>query len=220
MIQAVFFDLDNTLIDFMKMKQMSCEAAISAMIDAGLIVKKEEAMKALYALYDKYGMEDPLIFQRLLKQLTGEINPRIIANGIVSYRKVRLGFLDSYPHVKTVLLELKRRNIKTAIVTDAPRLKAWIRLASMKIDDLFDTVVSYEDTNERKPSSQPFLVALQKLNVQPEFCLMVGDWPERDVHGAKKLGIKTCFARYGNPTVKKSGADYEISDILDLLSLL
>jgi len=36
MIKAVLFDLDNTLIDFMRMKRNSCESAISAMIDAGL----------------------------------------------------------------------------------------------------------------------------------------------------------------------------------------
>ena len=54
MIKAVIFDLDNTLIDFMRMKKLSCDAAISAMIDAGWNVKKDKAMKELFALYDKY----------------------------------------------------------------------------------------------------------------------------------------------------------------------
>ena len=27
---------------------------------------------------------------------------------------------------------------------------------------------------------------------------MVGDWPERDVVGAKKIGMRTAFARYGD----------------------
>ena len=45
MIQAVIFDLDNTLLDFMRMKKQSCEAAISAMIDAGLDMKKEKALE-------------------------------------------------------------------------------------------------------------------------------------------------------------------------------
>ena len=36
MIQAIIFDLDNTLVDFMRMKNRAIEAAIKSMIDAGL----------------------------------------------------------------------------------------------------------------------------------------------------------------------------------------
>ena len=49
---------------------------------------------------------------------------------------------------------------------------------------------------------------------------MVGDWPERDIKWAKAIGMKTCFARYGNPKIKKSGADYEIDDIKMLLDIV
>ena len=48
---------------------------------------------------------------------------------------------------------------------------------------------------------------------------MVGDWPERDIKGAKAIGMKTCFARYGNPKIRKSGADYEIDNIKMLLEI-
>ena len=43
---------------------------------------------------------------------------------------------------------------------------------------------------------------------------MVGDWPERDMVGAARLGIPTVFARYGDTKgVTESGADHEIDDI-------
>ena len=45
MIKAVLFDLDMTLIDFMKMKNMACTEAIDAMIDAGLKMNREKALK-------------------------------------------------------------------------------------------------------------------------------------------------------------------------------
>ena len=41
MIKAILFDVDNTLIDFMKMKRKSCEAAVETMISAGLKMKKK-----------------------------------------------------------------------------------------------------------------------------------------------------------------------------------
>jgi len=220
MIKAVLFDLDNTLIDFMQMKRNSCEAAISAMIDAGLKVNKEKALKKLFKLYDKYGLEDKKIFQKFLTEEKGIIDYRILANAIVAYRKVRTSYLQPFPHTDFVLIKLKSKGIKLAIVTDAPRLKAWLRLMAMKIGNFFDIVVAFEDTKELKPSNLPFKVALKKLKLKPEQCLMVGDLPHRDIEGAKKLGIKTCFAKYGNAKVKKSKADYEINDIKELLKIV
>ncbi|HZX44046.1 MAG TPA: TIGR02253 family HAD-type hydrolase [Candidatus Nanoarchaeia archaeon] len=220
MIKAVLFDLDNTLIDFMRMKRNSCEAAISAMIDAGLDINKEAALKKLFVLYDKHGMEDSSIFQKFLKETTGEIDYRILANAIVSYRAVRASYLQPYPHTDFVLIKLKARGVKLAIVTDAPKLKAWVRLMSMKIGNFFDVVVAFEDTRQLKPSNLPFNAAIGKLDVKPQECLMVGDMPNRDIAGAKKLGMKTCFARYGNDKIRKSNADYTIDDIKDLLKIV
>ena len=220
MIKAIIFDLDNTLIDFMTMKNMSCDAAMTAMIGAGLNIDKNKGMKKLFELYNIYGMEEKTIFQKFLKELTHEINYEVLASGIVAYRRVRSGFLEPYPNVGKVLFELRRRGIKLAIVSDAPRLKAWIRLVSMKINHLFDVVVTFDDTNEFKPSTKPFTIAFQKLNLKPHECLMVGDRPERDIKGAKSLGMPTCFAKYGNPGASGSGADYEINDIKELLEIV
>ncbi len=220
MIKAVLFDLDNTLIDFMRMKTNSCEAAISAMIDAGLDIKKEKALKRLFNLYDKYGLEDNKIFQKFLKEEKGIIDYRILANAIVAYRNVRSSYLMPYPHTDFVLLKLKSKGIKLAIVSDAPRLKAWLRLMAMKIGNFFDIVVTFEDTKQLKPSNLPFEAALRRLKLKPQECLMVGDMPNRDIEGAKNLGMKTCFARYGNKKAGKSNADYEIKDIKELLKIV
>lgn len=220
MIKAVLFDLDNTLIDFMRMKRNSCEAAVSAMIDAGLKVNKEKALKKLFKLYDKHGLEEKTIFQKFLKEQTKKIDYRILANAIVAYRNVRASYLQPYPHTDYVLIKLKSKGIKLAIVTDAPRLKAWLRLMAMKIGNFFDVVVTFEDTKHLKPSALPFEAALRKLDLKPGECLMVGDMPHRDMKGAKKLGLKTCFAKYGNPKIRKSDADYEINDIKELLSIV
>ena len=43
MIKAIIFDLDNTLLDFVKMKQFSVKAAITAMNEAGLEVDEKKA---------------------------------------------------------------------------------------------------------------------------------------------------------------------------------
>ena len=47
MIKAIIFDVDNTLIDFYRMKQISISEAIDAMIDAGLEMKKSQIFKVI-----------------------------------------------------------------------------------------------------------------------------------------------------------------------------
>lgn len=217
-MKAILFDLDNTLIDFMKLKHVSCSRAIDAMIQAGLDLPRKKALEELYKIYDRYGIEDHTVFQKFLKKMTGEVDHKKLAYAIVAYRNARTGFLHPYPGTKTTLKKLKKKGIKLAIVSDAPKLKAHIRLAAMKLD--FDVVVSAEDVGRKKPSRLPFRAALKQLNVKPEDCLMVGDRPPLDLKGAKSLGMKTCFAKYGyEGKVPKKFWDYEIEKIEELASL-
>lgn len=196
-VKAVLFDLDNTLIDFMKLKNLAVEQAIAAMVDAGLPMEKEKARELLVAQYRKYGIEYPEIFQRFLEIATGKIDWSILAAGAVAYRKVEVGFLEPYPHVVDVLLELKLRGYTLGIVSDATALKAWMRLSAMRLSKMFDFVITIDETKERKPSEIPFKKALEKLKLKPSEILFIGDSPKRDIAGAKAVGMKTALALYG-----------------------
>ncbi len=221
MIKAVLFDLDNTLIDFMGMKHRSVDAAINAMIEAGVKVEKEKAESILYAIYRKHGIEHQHVFQKFLRAVQGRISYKALAEGIVAYRNAQAQVLQPYKEVVPTLRSLKKRGLKLAIVSDAPRLKAWIRLVELGIQNFFDVIVCYADTGHYKHTGLPFRKALKMLNLMPEETIMVGDWPERDIVGAKKLGIKTIFAKYGTTKdVTKSGADFEINSMKEVMVIL
>ena len=221
MIKAVLFDLDNTLIDFMRVKRTSVDAAINAMLAAGVKLKKRKATKILYGIYSKYGIEHQQIFQKFLTAVLGKIDYKILAEGIVAYRKTQAGILQPYSDVVPTLKKLRRQRLKLAIVSDAPRMRAWLRLVDMGIQNLFDAVVCFEDTGKYKHTGLPFKRALKLLKLKPAQCLMVGDWPERDIVGAKKLGIRTIFARYGaTKKIRKSGADFEIDSVRGVLDVV
>jgi putative hydrolase of the HAD superfamily len=220
-IKAVIFDLDNTLVDFMKMKDAAIDAAVDAMIDAGLSIKKEVAIRKIKQIYQEKGIEYQQVFDQFLLNELGEVNPKILAAGIIAYRRARESALVAYPKVTITLLELLKRGLRLAVVSDAPRLQAWLRLCGLGIHNYFDVVVTYEDTNKRKPDPEPFQKTLQLLNLKPDEVIMVGDWPERDIVGAKLLGMKTVFARYGDTFgTKDSGADWEIDEIYQLIHII
>jgi putative hydrolase of the HAD superfamily len=221
MIRAILFDLDNTLTDFMKMKDASILGGIEAMIDMGLPMSPEEARRRIYTIYDREGIEYQKVFDHFLKEELGEVPPAMLAAAIVGYRRVRDFYLVLYPHVRPTLTALIRRGLHLAVLSDAPAIQAWLRLHHLTLHHVFEFVITFDDTQERKPSPVGFLKALALLKVDPAEALMVGDWPERDMVGASRLGIRTVFARYGDSKgVVESGADFEIDDIQELLSIV
>lgn len=221
-IEAIVFDLDNTLVDFMRMKREAVRAAAEAMVGAGLRASPDEVYNEIFKIYEREGIEDQRVFDKLLEKLLGKVDWHILAAGIVAYRKAKEANLRPYPYIKTLLVKLLKRGYRLAVVSDAPRLQAWTRLVESSLDPFFEVVVAYEDTFERKPSEAPFRKVLELLKIDnPRNSIMVGDWAERDVVGAKSIGMITVFARYGDTfgTVN-SGADYEINEPLELLDVL
>lgn len=221
MIKAVVFDLDNTLMDFMKMKRNAIEAAVNAMIDTGLQIKFSEAQAIIDEIYKEQGIEYQQVFDVLLNRVKGKLDHKILASGIVAYRRAREAALIPYPHVYSTLIELLKMNIKLGIVSDAPTKEAWLRLAYLNFHHIFTDIVTFDDTGKRKPEPEPFLAILKKLNVEPKDALMVGDWAERDIMGASKLGMKTAFARYGDTfNTITHNADFELNDISEILDII
>ncbi len=190
-IKAVLFDLDQTLIDFIKMKVEACRSAIKAMINAGLKIDEKTGLKKLMKTYFKVGIESDIAFTKFLEEQTGEVNEEILQAGIEAYLKRKSDFLKPYPSVLETLEMLKSKKIKLGIITDAKREKAMQRLEAMNISHFFDIIITFEDTGEKKPSKKPFELAMQILNLKPEEILFVGDSFKRDIVPARKLGMKT-----------------------------
>lgn len=217
MIKAILTDCDNTLIDFMRMKTLATNNAAKAMVKAGLKISVKTAKKELLKTYLKVGIESNKPFTIFLKKHKG--NERMLAAGINAYNKSKIRNLKPYKDVIPTLKKLK--HYKLGIVSDAPKLKLYQRLEAMKITDYFDVIVAYEDTKRKKPSKLPFKKALKALKVKPEEALFIGDWPDKDIKGAKEIGMTAVFARYGYlGQGKVVYADFKAMHFSDLLKIL
>jgi HAD superfamily hydrolase (TIGR02253 family) len=219
--RAVLFDLDNTLVDFMGMKRAASKTAASAMVDAGLDADKEVFADELFSFYLNRWIESDDAFEAFLLEKYNKVDYRILAAGVNAYLKEKYLHLKPYPGVKETLAELKKMGLKLAVVSDGVRLKAWMRLNAAGLDKYFDVVVTHEDTCKKKPCPEPFQKALKELGLRPDECLFVGDWPERDIEGAKAVGMQACLAEYGLvDKSKKHNGEYEIKNIKDLLEII
>jgi len=221
MIKAVIFDLDNTLLDFISMKESAVTSAVHAMIEAGLDLDEKSSYERIITLYQETGWENQQIFDIFLKEKTGEVDNKYLAAAIVSYRRAREATLRLYPDVQRTLNVLTKMGLKLAVVSDAPSREAWMRIYYLNLHHVFDLVLTFDDVGERKPSPKGFEMALEKLGIKTDEALMIGDWPERDVVGASKLGIKTIYAKYGDTfgTVE-SGADWDVENIYEVVGII
>ncbi len=221
MIKSVIFDLDNTLVDFMRMKKEATKAAVAGMVDSGLEMSFKDAFDRVMEIYDREGIEHQEVFDKFLTDHYGKVNHKILAAGVVGYRKARDAALVLYPHVTSTLTTMVKRGIRLALITDAPPKQAWLRLCQLNLHHLFDVVITAEDVGALKPSPLPFLKALAEFGLTPDEMIMVGDWPDRDMKGAQSVGMRSVLAKYGDRKFEgASGADWEIDDIAELLSIV
>jgi len=225
MIKNIFFDLDNTLVDFMGVKKRCCVAAVDAMIEEGLKLNRKDALRILFELYDNYGIEYDKIFQKFLMRVIHKIDYKILAKAIYAYRKVQLKHLKPYPGVVPLLKKLRHADYRLTIVSDAPNMKVWLRLFETGIADYFDFIVAFDDTQQKKPSESVFRLAIKKAGCKPDEILFVGDDPLRDIKGAGKFGMKTVLVLYGvtpkhRKYLKRAKPDYIIRQPKELLDIL
>lgn len=77
-----------------------------------------------------------------------------------------------------------------------------------------------------KPHALLYQIAMERLNVIPENCLMIGDRPDTDIAGASALGMKTALVRTGRfpPAAplpdKLPVADWDVENLELLLNNL
>jgi len=222
-IKALIFDLDNTLLDFYKFKRASSAAAVKTMIKHGLQIRQDDGEKQLWSLYFEMGFENRGVFQELMKRNGHDTNDlKMIASAIVAYREARAHALTAYPAVHMTLRALRKRGYKLWIVSDAPGLKAWIRLATAGLENEFERVITKDVTGAMKVTGVPFKFALAELaksGITPSEVMVVGDSGSRDIVPAQAQGMKTAIAIYGRGKPPRVKADYELKTIKDLLKI-
>ncbi|MEK6848318.1 MAG: HAD-IA family hydrolase [Nanoarchaeota archaeon] len=217
MIKAILLDVDNTLVDFEGMKEKAIEASVRALLDTGLKMPFTEAYEKLTQAYWEEGIESNTWLSAFLSKYD-KIDEIKIAAATNAYRKIKQAYLEPYPTVLPTLIKLIKKGIKLGIISDAPKLKVLKRVDNLKLLSFFDAIV----TEANKPSKEGFEKALSLLIVAPQETIMIGDWPEKDLAGAKALGIKTCYARYGSKlrAVQNPDSDYTINSFSEIIDIL
>jgi putative hydrolase of the HAD superfamily len=123
------------------------------------------------------------------------------------------------PGAKEVLTELKERNIDLGIISNTPWKGHLLMgdLETLGILDFFDLVVFSSETTIRKPAGALFEHASVHIGHERAACMMVGDHLEDDVYGALNAGMSAVLVgtRFERPA--KYVPYYEIEKLPQLL---
>ncbi|MEK7172684.1 MAG: HAD family hydrolase, partial [Patescibacteria group bacterium] len=84
------------------------------------------------------------------------------------------------------------------LITDLTAKVQFEKIKFLKIDNYINFIVSSEEAGVDKPGVAIFKLALEKIRLLPEQVMMIGDSYERDIAGAKKLGLKTFLVEVVN----------------------
>lgn len=220
-LKAMIFDMDNTLFDFVAAKLEACREILS-FIGRERGDNAEEPLELFrYFLRGAYGFEDCENIRDYMQERN-----LFTAEGYSEcceiYEKEKLQNLELYPGVMDTLEKLKDMGLKLVIITDADTHHTLARLTRVGLLNYFDFFVAADMTGTKKPDPAHFLFALETLGIKPEETLVVGDSIKRDMVPARKLGLKTAYASYGDwrPVEETDQCfDFRLSTFSDLLEI-
>lgn len=169
LVKGLIFDLDGVIVDSMNDHIYSWKEAISVHIGSDFdsrIIRYTEGMKS----------------QNILKEIlksTGNENIDVEYDLIIKTKKEIMESRENFSPMKGIdkLLKFLHNNgIRTAIVTGSSRKRA-DKIRSLLGYDLIHYIISSSDTQQGKPSPEPYLAALEKLKLTPTEVLVIENAP-------------------------------------------
>lgn len=230
-LQAVLFDLDDTLFSTSEFAERARRNAIRTMIAHGLRLDEEEAYHELGEVISEFSSNYPNHFDKLLSRLPRErcwpgINPAIlIAAGVIGYHETKSLELRPFDDVPRLLRRLVRTPLVLGVVSAGLQIKQCEKLIRLGLLRFFrsDAIFISEQIGIGKPNPKLWTTACAALQIDPTEVMYVGDNPFQDIDPCNALGMVTVRSRRGtrhDAAVGRTEPSYEIATFDELAPIL
>ena len=185
-IRAVLFDFFGTLTQAVRRGPVHDEVARLLDCDPA---RWKAALDRTFYLRATGRLGDPI---DVLDKLARSIGGRPTRKNLYIAYAARIGAIAAdgplRPDAVAVLSALRERGLRTAVVSDC-----WYELPllihRLPVAELLDATVFSVNLGRCKPDPALYLAACERLGVQPEQCLYVGDGGSRELSGAAEVGM-------------------------------
>lgn len=193
-IKLLIFDVGGTLVDTHALLELR---DLRLLKELGIAAKRSEQRKIIKKIDAellgsvRYVKRFPFfrMYSRALRK-SFKLSKAQINAFEVGWRKGETDALPKvFPDAIGALKGLKNKYSLATLsnVTDGRKHKR--ELKRLGLYRLFDACFNSEDLGVRKPGKGALRPVLRRFNVRPEESMMIGDTPNGDIFGAKRLGI-------------------------------
>lgn len=205
MIQAVIFDIDNTLYDF-DAANIHGMAAVYNYCRQMFGLDQETALsyyrKAWHLVEQHVGSDTAAIHNRLLRfQCMMELLKQpLFPHAQMLYRAYWdhvLAHMQPSPGIQAFMQNLKDAGMAIGIGTDMTAYIQYRKLELLGLYPYIDMVVTSEEAGAEKPSPKFFRLCVDKIGCPPECCAFIGDNIKKDVEGAIAYGLQGMWYSQG-----------------------
>jgi putative hydrolase of the HAD superfamily len=229
-LDAIFFDIDDTLFSTTVFADKARRAAIDAMLRAGLQASREACLKELEEVIAEFtsnhGNHFDKVVQRLPPIASRGLNPAVlVAAGVVAYHETKWRELQVYDDVYEVLRWLSERDIIRGVISAGWTIKQAEKLIRLQIYDFLtpNAIFFTEQIAISKPNPKLYRRVISSLGLAPERVMYVGDNPTHDIDPAKAEGLITVRSQRAGRYAAAEGsstADYAVRDFYELRDIL
>ena len=213
-IEAVLFDLDDTLLDRSSSFANYCEHLIDILFPNGLTVAVRDEVKQVLIKYDENGYNPRNTFYR---ELIKEWN---LPNNAIELEKEWIEKFDKYliPEGGLIeILEYLSGKYKLGIITNGSSYMQNRKIDGLGIRRFFQSIVVSEDVGIRKPEKEIFLLSCKELGTAAFSTVFVGDSFKIDIMGAVKAGLKAIWINKFLENEEYLSVMSELASIITLL---
>jgi len=207
-IKTLLLDLDNTCYEYLPCHQEALNLAHTAIeqIVGPLPLFSRQYSEAQLQVKSRIpthsASHSRVLYFQTLFELLGRKDGHIHAVNLENtYWGKFISTMQISPGLDTFLAETKGNGTTIVVVSDLTTALQCKKIATLGIADKVDYLVTSEEVGADKPKSAPFQVALKKAAGIAAETVMIGDSHEKDILGAKALGISTihfCYDKKNN----------------------
>lgn len=209
---ALFFDLDDTLLDGASAVQTAWAIVLAEVADSlgcdperlreairreAMAFWRDEAAVAHWRVRLEEARELVVRAALLAEGLDPTWAPRISRRYGEEHRAHLQPFADTYP----ALERLRAAGFRLGLLTNGPASLQGDKVARFGLRRYFDVVVIEGEFGVGKPSPAVFAHALRETGAEPHQAWMVGDNLYADIGGAKASGITATWIHRGRLTL-------------------
>lgn len=224
MIEFLFLDLDDTILDFHKAERIAIAKTIR---DFG--VEPTEAVLTRYHQINKFHWEqlekgiltrDEVLVNRFAV-LFGELGVKVDAQLCARIYEKNLSVGHWFLPGAEEAVDALSKKYRLFLASNGTASVQAGRMTSANLYRFFEKVFVSQEIGANKPSREYFQRCFAQIpDFDPDRAIMVGDSLTSDILGGINAGIKTCWVNPAHHPAADIQADYEIESITQLEALL